>query len=156
MAYPFEGYWKDVGTLESLWEANMELLGTPPVFDIHDREWRIFSRITPRPPHYIAKGGVVRDSLITEGCEIYGTVERCVLSPGVIVEKDAVIRDSVIMSDTRIMAGAEVDFTICDSGAVIGRNCRIGSPEKIGPVTVIRERDCIPDGSVISTNEEGV
>jgi len=154
MAYPFEGYWKDVGTLESLWEANMELLGTPPVFDIHDREWRIFSRITPRPPHYIAHGGIVRDSLVTEGCEIYGTVERCVLSPGVVVEAGTVVRDSVIMNDVRIMADSMVDFTICDSRAVIGKGCRVGSPEKVGDVTVISEGECIPDGDVLPKPEE--
>ena len=127
----------------------MELLGTPPVFDIHDREWRIFSRITPRPPHYIARNAVVKDSLVTEGCEIYGTVERCVLSPGVIVEKGAVVRDSVIMSDVRIMEYSSVDFTICDSCSVIGKGCRIGSHEKTKEITVIAEGEHIPDGAVL-------
>jgi len=144
-AYPFKGYWKDVGTIESLWEANMDLLGTSPVFDIHDADHRIFSRSKARPPHYIGPNGSVKNSLVTEGCEICGTVENCVLSDGVTIESGAVVRNSVIMSDTRISADAVVDFTICDSGVIVGKGAAVGCSDG-KRITVIGCGESIPDG----------
>ena len=155
-AYPFEGYWKDVGTIESLWEANMDLLGTSPVFDLHDREHPIFARTGARPPHYIGPNGVVRNSLITEGCEIYGTVENSVLSDGVIVESGATVRNSVIMSNCRICPDSVVDYSILDSGTVIGNGAIVGKDNKKA-ITVTGCGACIPAGVTIyngMTSEE--
>ena len=105
-AYSFNGYWKDVGTIESLWEANMDLLSTPMPIDLHDKKWRIYARNPGMAPHYIAKGATVNDSLITEGCEVYGTVDHSVLFAGVTVEEGANVRDSVIMPGAVIHRGA--------------------------------------------------
>ena len=154
-AYSFSGYWKDVGTLESLWEANMDLLGTAPVFDIHDREWRIFSRSKARPPHYTGPNGSIRNSLVTEGCEICGTVENSVLSDGVIVDCGAVVRNSIIMGDTRICEGAAVDFSIIDSGVVVGKCAHVGIREADNPkITVVGCGESIPAGISIYAGME--
>ena len=95
-AYSFNGYWKDVGTIQSLWEANMDLLGKTPNFNLYDRSWRIFFRNNPLPPHFIGNGGSVANSIVTEGCEIYGTVSDSVLFNSVKVGKGATVKDSVI------------------------------------------------------------
>ena len=144
-AHPFKGYWKDVGTIESLWEANMDLLGTSPVFDLHDREWRIYSRTKARPPHYTGPNGVLKNSLVTEGCEICGTVENSVLSDGVVVEPGAVVRNSVIMSNARICSDAVVDYTICDSDTTVGKGAVVGCSDG-GCITVLECGKNVPDG----------
>ena len=141
-SYPFEGYWKDVGTLQSLWEANMDLLGTNPVFNIYERDHRIFSRTYAKPPQFVGVSAKVVNSIVTEGCEIYGTVENSVLSGGVYVAPGAVIRDSVIMSDVSVMDGAHIEYAIVDSSSVIGNGAMIGGPVKgekgkAGKLTVI-------------------
>ncbi len=125
-AYPFVGYWKDVGTISSLWEANMDLLGETPVFDIGDPHFRIFSRNFARPPQYIGAGAEISNSLISEGCNIEGKVENSVLFGGVTVEKGAVIRDAVIMEDVRIGKDAKVAYAIIDSDAVIEEGATVG------------------------------
>ena len=152
-AYPFSGYWKDVGTIRSLWEANMDLLGTSPEFDIHDRDWRIFSRSKSRPPHYTGPSGRIRNSLVTEGCEIYGSVENSVLSDGVIIEEGASVRNSVIMSDVRICKGASVDYSICDSGAIVGEDSEIGERSGDCEITVIGGGAVVPPGKRISAKD---
>ncbi len=149
-AHPFSGYWKDVGTIKSLWEANMDLLGKSPVFDIYDREWRIFSRSKARPPHHTGPNGIIHNSIVTEGCEILGTVENSVISDGVTVEEGAVVRNSVIMSDTRICAGALVDYAMIDSGVTVGKDSRIGkSWGEDNEITVIGGDTVVPERSVI-------
>ena len=146
-AYPFSGYWKDVGTLQSLWEANMDLLGSNPQFDLTDRSWRIFSRNYARPPHYIGGNATVTNSIITEGCRIYGTVINSVLSKDVEVAPGAVVRDSVVMSGTVIKAGASVDYSIVDSDDVIGCGCVIGEPKTDGAkITLVGSELTLPDG----------
>ncbi|MDR1569423.1 MAG: glucose-1-phosphate adenylyltransferase [Oscillospiraceae bacterium] len=127
-AYPFNGYWKDVGTIESLWEANMDLLSDSTPIDMYDKNWRIYSRNPGMPPHYLANDSVVSNSMITEGCEVYGTVEHSVLFAGVCVEKGALIRDSVIMPGAAIRAGARVERAIIAEGAVIGEKSVVGEP----------------------------
>ena len=141
-SYPFQGYWKDVGTLRSLWDANMDLLASDPAFNIYERDHRIFSRTYARPPQFVGAGACVVNSIVTEGCVIYGTVENSVLSGGVYVAPGAVIRDSVIMSDVSVMDGARVEYAIVDSGSVIGTGAMIGGPVrgedgKDGKLTVI-------------------
>ena len=133
-AYRFDGYWKDVGTEESLWQANMDLLD-----DLHlgFEDWHILSRSAGRPPQYIAPTGSIRNTLITEGCEIYGSVENSVLSVGVVVEEGAVVRDSVIMEDVRVCKNAVVNNAILDERIVVGEGSVAGTPlEDGGRVTV--------------------
>ncbi len=125
-AYEFSGYWKDVGTISSLWEANMDLLGERPVLELGDPNWKIYYRHTPENPHYVGEEAKVRNSVLAEGCEIYGTVENSVLFSNITVEKGAVIRDSVVMSNCTIKAGARVEYSILDSNVVVGENARVG------------------------------
>ncbi len=157
--YPFRGYWKDVGTISSLWEANMDLLGENPAFVINDRDWRIYSRNNAEPPHFIGENADVKNSLITEGCEIYGVVENSVLSGGVIVEKGAYVKDSVIMEGATIGAGSVVNYSIIDSDAVIGENCSVGRPKEvadgislIGAKVELAEGTVVPAGAMIAAS----
>lgn len=146
-AYKFDGYWKDVGTISSLWEANMDLLSSKPVFDINDESWRIYSRNTAKPPQYIGEDAVTENSLISEGCEIYGTVINSVISPGVLIEKGAVVKDSVIMGDSTVKSGSSILYSIIDENAVIGKDCSVGSDsEKTRKITVIGAGTVLPDG----------
>lgn len=160
-AYPFEGYWKDVGTLSSLWEANMDLLGEEPVFDVDDDEWRIRSRTAAQPPQYIGPEGNVKNSIITEGCEIDGTVENSVLSEGVIVEEGAVVRNSVIMSDVVVKKNAVVEYAIIDEDTVICEDVTVGAEKKkvkdvtvIGAGSVIDKETVVEPGTVYSSKDE--
>ncbi len=125
-SYKFSGYWKDVGTISSLWEANMDLIGDDPVLSMSDKNLRIYSKNNARAPQYLGRGAEIVNSLISEGCKIYGKVENSILSGGVIVEQGAVVKDSVIMEDVVIKSGAGVYTAIVDanttveSGAVVG------------------------------------
>ena len=140
-AYRFDGYWKDVGTEESLWQANMDLLD-----DMHLglEGWHIMSRATGRPPHYIAPTGSIKNTLITEGCEIYGSVENSILSVGVVVEEGAVVSDCVIMENTRICKNAVVNYAILDENTVVGEGTIAGEPLRDGGSLTVYAR-----GSVI-------
>lgn len=146
-AYPFKGYWKDVGTLSSLWSANMDLLGENPVFDIEDDEWKILSRTAAEPPQYVAAGARIENSVITEGCVIEGTVINSVLSSGVTVEKGAVVKDSVIMRDTVIGENSRVEYAIIDENVILGKECVIGEEKREdNDVTVIGAKVKLSDG----------
>ncbi len=149
-AYRFDGYWKDVGTISSLWEANMDLLGEHPNLAIRDRSWRISSRNHALPPHFVGSNAVIQNSIVSEGCEIYGTVINSVLSPGVIVCPGAVVKDSVIFEDVRVKAGAKVDYALMDSGTTVGLGATVGKPigEANGIVLVGSNLD-IPDGFAV-------
>ena len=137
-AYDFSGYWKDVGTIQSLWEANMDLLGAEPNFNIADRAWRIFFRNNPLPPHFAGKESSIKNSIVTEGCEIYGTVENSVIFNSVKVAKDAVIKDSVILPGVTVESGAVIEYSIVDSDTVISAGVHIGEPKETAPaITVI-------------------
>ena len=125
-AYKFEGYWKDVGTISSLWEANMDLIGDEPVLNMADRDFRIFSRNTARPPQYIGPKSTIENSLISEGCKINGTVINSILSGGVIIEEGALVKDSVIMEDVVIKSGAKVHYAIVDSDTVVEFGATVG------------------------------
>ncbi|MGB0405258.1 MAG: glucose-1-phosphate adenylyltransferase [Fusobacterium sp.] len=125
VAYPFEGYWKDVGTIESLWEANMDLLNPRKKFDIFDKNWRIYSKSSNKPSQVIGENAIVKNSLITEGCVINGTVENSVLFSGVIVEKGAVVKDSVVMCNSIINKGATIEK------AILGRNVVVEEDKKV-------------------------
>ncbi len=157
-AYGFSGYWKDVGTIPSLWEANMDLLGDNPTFNLYDMSWRIYSRSESRPPHFVGGNATITNSIITEGCEIYGTVINSVLFGGVYVAPGAVVKDSIIMSDTKLLENSEVCYSIIDSNTVIGENVTLGASQKpskfkitlIGGNLTINEHDNIPSGAMVN------
>lgn len=126
MAYRFKGYWKDVGTIESLYEANMDLLGDNPCFDVTDSTWKIQSRSPLAPPHYIGDGAKTFNSIIMSGCEISGVVENSVLASNVVVKKGAVVKNSILMGDVVVEENANIEYSIVDEGTTIGKNAKIG------------------------------
>ena len=152
VAYSFNGYWKDVGTIESLWEANMDLLETPMPIDMHDKRWRIFAKNPGMAPHYIAKGATVKDSLITEGCEVYGNVNHSVLFAGVIIEEGAKVESSVIMPGSVIKRGAVVRRAIVAENAVVGPGAFVG--EETGNIAVIGTGITLPAGVSIPAGQQ--
>lgn len=147
-AYRFDGYWKDVGTISSLWEANMDLIGDDPVLNLGDRNMRIFSKNTARPPQYVGPASIIKNSLISEGCRIMGTVENSVISGGVVVEKGAVVRDSVIFEDVVIKKNAKVYTAIVDADSVIESGALVGNEGNTkDDITVVAS------GSVVAKSE---
>lgn len=150
-AYKFDGYWKDVGTISSLWESNMDLIGDEPKLDLLDKNFRIFSRNFARPPQYLGETSSITNSLISEGCRIYGTVENSVLSGGVIIGKGATVKDSVIMDDVIIEENAKVYTSIIDSETVIGKEAVIGSENaKKDNIVVIAKGSNIAPGATVT------
>ena len=150
MAYEFSGYWKDVGTIDSLYDANMDLLGDNPAFDISDSSWKIQSRSPLAAPHYIGEGAKTFNSIIMSGCEIYGDVENSVLASNVIVKKGAVVKNSIIMGDTIIEENAKVEYSIIDENVVIGKNAVIGEPEKNkNGIALLGRSITVSDGAVV-------
>ena len=126
-AYRFSGYWKDVGTIDSLWDANMDMLSPDNGIDLYDNEWPIYARTPIRPPHFMGKDARVTHSMVTSGCEVYGTVENSVLFHSVIVEEGAVVRYSILMPGTVVKKGAVVEYAIVAEESVIGENARVGA-----------------------------
>ncbi|NLE69650.1 MAG: glucose-1-phosphate adenylyltransferase [Clostridiales bacterium] len=152
VAWSFGGYWKDVGTIESLWDANMDLLLDSPPINLHDRKWRIYARNVGEPPHFASPGGVIKNSLVTEGCEIYGKVVHSVLSADVKVAPEAQVIDAVIMPHAQIGRGAIVRRAIVAEGAVIGENARIGEEE--GDIAVVGSKTVVAPGHVLKAGEQ--
>ena len=151
-AYNFDGYWKDVGTIESLWEANMDLLATPMPIDLHDKKWRIYARNPGMAPHYIAKGATVSDSLIAEGSEVYGTVKHSVLFAGVTVEEGANVQNSVVMPGAIIHRGAVVRRAILAENAVVGPGAFVG--EEAGDIAVVGQNVTLPAGVQVAAGQQ--
>lgn len=145
-SYKFTGYWKDVGTIASLWESNMDIIGDEPKINILDKTARIFSRNFARPPQYVGENSEIRNSLISEGCKIFGTVENSVLSGGVVVEEGATVRDSVIMDNVVIEKGARVYTAIVDADSVICKNSVVGKENATKDEVVV-----IKKGSKVKT-----
>jgi glucose-1-phosphate adenylyltransferase len=168
--YGFDGYWQDVGTVEGYWQAHMELLEDHPALDLYDRDWVVHTRSEERAPARIGSTANVHRSLVSHGCQIAGTVERSVLSPGVRIDPGAVVRDSVVMFDCVVRAGAVVDYAILDKEVSIGPNAVVGTgsndrpntlePERLASgITVVGKRATIPAGMRIGRNvrvDEGV
>ncbi len=162
VSYDFKGYWKDVGTLGSYWEANMELVDIIPEFNLYEEFWRIYTKSDIVPPMYIDESGKVIESIVGEGTEVYGEVSHCVIGAGVTIGKGAVIRDSIIMNGTVIGEGCVVDKAIIAEDVEIGANCELGVGEEapnekkpniysFGLVT-IGENSIIPEGVKIGKN----
>ena len=126
VAYRFEGYWKDVGTISSLWEANMDLIGDDPVLNLRDNKFRIYSKNLARAPQFVGENATMVNSMISEGCIVNGTVTNSILSGGVVIEDGAEVKDSVIMDDVVIKRGAKVYTSIVDSDTVIYENAVVG------------------------------
>jgi glucose-1-phosphate adenylyltransferase len=148
-SYRFEGYWKDVGTISSLWEANMDLIGDDPILNPVDKNFKIYSKNNARAPQYLGPNSKVTNSLVSEGCRIYGTVENSVLSGGVIVEAGAVVKDSVIMDDVHIKKNAKVFTSIIDADSVVEEGITVGK-EGAGKDSIA----VIAHGSVVSASKE--
>ncbi|MBR5713326.1 MAG: glucose-1-phosphate adenylyltransferase [Clostridia bacterium] len=129
-AYGFTGYWKDVGTIRSLWEANMDLLGSDPEFNLLDKNLRIYSKSPALPPHYIGRAAEVRNSIVSEGCEVYGKVTRSVLFTGAQIGENAEITDSIIMPNAIVGENAVIKKAIIAEGAVVGAGAVIGAKRR--------------------------
>lgn len=161
-AYRFNDYWKDVGTIESYWQANMELIKTVPEFNFYDKFWKIYTKTDNQPPQYVGRGAKLRQSIASEGCEIYGEVHSSVLGPDVLIKKGAVVRDSILMENVVIEEGAVVDRCIIDRNNIIGKGAVLGEgeniPNELKPniyntgITVVGENSVIPDGVHIGKN----
>ncbi len=150
LAYRFDGYWKDVGTIQSLWEANMNLLSDNPGYLLDDENWRIFSRNPAMPPHYISPEARVKNCYITEGCEIMGDVQNSVIFEGVTIEEGAVVRDSVIFPCAHIKKGAIVTKAMIGSNAKIGENTEIGATGEDAVNDYLNTKICSDDISLIA------
>ena len=161
-AYEYNGYWKDVGTLNSYWEANMELIDIIPVFNLYEEFWKIYTRTDAIPPQYISSDAFIEKSIIGDGSEIYGKVYNSVIGSGVVIEEGAVVRDSIIMQDTVIGKNTSVEKAIIAEEVVIGDNVEIGVGEEAENVlkpkiynsglVTIGECTVIPDGVKIGKN----
>lgn len=161
MAYQFDGYWKDVGTIDSLWEANMDILNPKIPLNLDDQQWRIYARTNAYPPHFVSANSVVQNSLVSEGCFVDGKLLDTVLFSGATVENGAVVRDSVVMPGAVIKSGAVVQYAIIAENAVIGENAKIGArPEEcedkdswgvvtIGPDMVIEDGQVVPPKAML-------
>lgn len=163
-AYPFEGYWVDVGTIDSYWKTSLELLDPAHSLNLYDPNWVLHTRSEERPPAKIGPQATIQQSMICNGCTVRGTVERSVLSPGVYVSPGAIIRDSVVMTDTWVGPGAVLDKVIIDKQVVIGAGAIVGhgddlhvpnvlQPDKVNTgITVIGKGAQIPAGCTIGRN----
>lgn len=147
-SYRFSGYWKDVGTISSLWESNMDLLGAEPAFDVADPDWKIHSRNPLAPPEYIGKGAKVEDSMVALGCEIEGTVEHSVLASNVVVEEGAIVKDSVIMAGTVIKRGAVVNYSIIDENVTVESGTKVGQDRQENAGIAVLGRNIVVSADV--------
>ena len=161
-AYEYNGYWKDVGTLSSYWEANMELIDIIPEFNLYEEYWKIYTKSEILPPQYVAKGGVIERSIVGEGSEIYGQVYNSVIGCGVTIGKDTVVRDSIIMNNTEIGASCELSKAIVAENTKIGDHVRLGvgeeAPNDTAPhiycdgIVTVGEKSVVPANVSVGKN----
>ncbi len=161
-AYRFKDYWKDVGTIESYWAANMELIKTLPEFNLYEDFWKIYTKSDYQPPQYTGDNASIKTSIVSEGAQIYGSIEHCVISKNVTIEEGAVIKDSIIMEGCVIGKNAVLDRVIVDQNTVIGDNVKMGLwdniPNEQKPkiyntgITVIGSDTVVPDNIEIGKN----
>lgn len=161
-AYEYNGYWKDVGTLGSYWEANMELIDIIPEFNLYEEYWKIYTKSDIIPPQYVAPDAVIEKSIIGEGTEIYGKVYNSVIGAGVTIEAGAEVRDSIIMRDCVIGAGADIYKAIVAEDTKVGAGAKLGvgefAPSKYDPkvyqfdLVTIGEHSVIPENVKIGKN----
>lgn len=161
-AYKFEGYWRDVGTIQAFWESNMDLIKRVPEFNLYDPDWKIYTPNPVKPAHYIGHTGSVKTSIIAEGCMIYGNVRNSVLFPGVYVGKDSFIEDSIVMSGSIIGVNSHIKQSIIGEHVTVGDNVSIGTGEVLlnefkpqiynSGITVIGEAAKVPNDTEIGKN----
>ena len=149
VAYPFKGYWKDVGTIDSLWEANQDLIGEHPKFDIYNPHWKIHSRNIGIEPQYIGEDAKIVNSLITGGAKVEGTVINSTIGSKVVIEKGAVVKDSVIFSNVTIEKGAKINYSIIDENVIIGKKAIVGAEKAEGVKIAVIGRDVKVDAGAI-------
>lgn len=163
-AYNFSGYWKDVGTISSLWEANMDLLYKDSGLELNDENWKIYARSTAEPPHYTGDNAVIVNSMITEGCVIKGTVRNSVISPSVTIGEGAIIENSAVMPGAVIESGAVVKYSIIGQNAVVGSAAKVGetlhAPKDgeweiavVGPNAIVQTEQVVPAGAMIGEED---
>ena len=162
VAYEYNGYWKDVGTLASYWEANMELIDIIPEFNLYEEFWKIYTSSEIIPPQYVSSDAVIERSIIGDGTEIYGEIHNSVIGAGVTIEKGAVVKDSILMRGTVIGAGSRIEKAIIAENSVIGENAVLGEgeevPNKMKPnvysfgLVTIGEGTVVPPGVTIGKN----
>lgn len=150
VAHRFDGYWKDVGTVRSLWEANMELLDEDTGINLDDNNWRIYSRNPLAPPHYVSENAKLRNCYITEGCDIHGEIEHSVVFENVTIEEGAKVQDSIVFPGAVIKKGAAVYKSLIGNNTVIGENARIGSNDSTANCDYINEKICSDDITLIA------
>lgn len=143
MAYTFDGYWKDVGTVASLWEANMDLLEEKPELELNDHSWRIYSKSPNQPPQYISHEANVHNALINEGCRIHGSIDHSVIFYGVHVQEGSIIRDSVVMPEVKIGRNVTINRAIIAAGSVIEDGAVIGDPSPDSDITLVADEDSV-------------
>lgn len=163
-AHRFKDYWRDIGTIDSYWHTNMELTHTLPEFNLYDEFWKIYTNLEYQPPQFISQTAVIEKTLISEGCEVNGSVYNSVLGPNVVVEEGAVIKDSIIMQETLVKKGAFLNHCIVSENTIIGENTSIGEgenvPHKTKPsiyysgITVVGAHTEIPNNVIIGKNCE--
>ena len=156
--YDFSGYWKDVGTISSLWEANMDVLNADSGLNLSDSRWKIYARNMAEPPHYIGSDAVISNSIISEGCEIDGEIVNSVIFQGAHVEKGAVIRDSIVMPGTIVRSGVEIRHSIIGWNAEIKENAKIGEYQEKAikgewQIAVVAPDAVMPAGSIVKAGE---
>lgn len=161
-AYEFDGYWKDVGTLEAYWQANMQLVDLVPEFNLYEAYWKIYTKSEIQPPQFIASGASMEKCILGEGTEVYGHINHSVIGSNVVIEKNAVVRDSIIMSGSVIKEGAEIVRSIVAENAVIGEGTKIGFGEDIisdkypkiydSGLSVVGQETVVPANVVIGKN----
>jgi glucose-1-phosphate adenylyltransferase len=140
-AYEFNGYWRDVGTIESLWQANMDLINPGNGFNLNDSNWRIYTDTMAMPPQYLGKNSNVKQSIVVDGCRVFGTVENSVLSHGVSIGEGSIVRDSVIMSNAKIGKNVIIEKAMIGEGAVIEDDCKISSGDD--RISIVSEFDVV-------------
>lgn len=161
-SYEFNGYWKDVGTLSSYWEANMELIDIVPEFNLYEEYWKIYTKSEILPPQYLSSDSIVERSIIGEGSEIYGQVYNSVIGCGVTIGEGTVVRDSIIMNETQIGKGCELHKAIVAENTVIEDNVRLGIGEEVdnetdphiynSGIVAVGEKSVIPQGVTVGKN----
>lgn len=155
-AYPFQGYWKDVGTIESLWQSNMDLLELESNIISYDSQWKIYAKSPIMPPHYISNKATVTNTIISNGCIIHGHIDSSIIFHKVKIEEDAVIRNSIIMPGAYIKKGSIINYAIIDENAVIGEHAFIGNQETLTDqthsITVVERNLIIGNGEIFDQN----
>jgi glucose-1-phosphate adenylyltransferase len=163
-AYEFKGYWKDVGTISSLWEANMDLLDTESGINLNDRGWKMYARNTAEPPHFVGENATITNSIVSEGCDIDGKIINSVIFHGSTIAKGAEIKDSIIMPDAVVGANTRICHAIIGWNSVIGENCVIGAPQTgpvggewniavVGPELTMPKNSVVKEGEMIGGNK---